>query len=113
MEDFFRQIPNTELHKRDAPAVTAPWPEIEQFALSLNGYKEIGDEPCGQLANEVLETWSQDGAIPHELTLTELRACLFFEQRRYHFGWGPYEEDMPYIRALLDSIRKKAEADED
>jgi hypothetical protein len=108
MEDPWKHISDAELRKTEVPAVTAPWPEIEYFALSLNGYRAIGDKACGVLANKVLNVWPTDKKILQSLTLTELRACLFFEQRRYHFGWGPFEEDMPYIRALLASIRDRA-----
>ena len=39
-------------------------------------------------------------------SLTDLRVCLFFEQRRWHhFGSHPDDEAMAYIRELLDRIR--------
>lgn len=109
-----RQIPNDELKKTDVPAMTASWPEIESFALSLNGYKAIPRDSCIRLANEVHEAFLEEATIPHELTLTELRACLFFEQRWYHqCDAVPEGGDLAYLRALLDSICEKAETDTD
>ena len=39
-------------------------------------------------------------------SLTDLRTCLFFEQRRWrHFGEDPEGEDMAYIREVVEKIR--------
>jgi hypothetical protein len=41
-----KNIPITKLKESDVPASDAPWPVIESFALSLNGYKAIpNDKP--------------------------------------------------------------------
>ena len=41
-------------------------------------------------------------------TLTDLRTCLFFEQRCWrHAGWDPDEETMQYIRGIVEKIRYK------
>jgi Fe-S-cluster containining protein len=41
-----KTIPITKLKESDVPASDAPWPVIESFALSLNGYKAIpNDKP--------------------------------------------------------------------
>ena len=46
-----------------------------------------------------------DGTLPDDLD--ELRAALFFEQRRYHhFGEGPDGSDLDYIEALVGAIRE-------
>jgi hypothetical protein len=38
--------------------------------------------------------------------MTELRTCLFYEQRRWrHFGEVPDEAAMSYIREVLEQIR--------
>ena len=45
--------------------------------------------------------------------LADLRACLFFEQRRWHhFGDTPDEESMTYIWALVEAIRNRVLAGE-
>ena len=41
-------------------------------------------------------------------SLTEIRTCLFFEQRRYrHFGEIPGGEEDAYIRLLMKKITEK------
>jgi hypothetical protein len=50
-----------------------------------------------------------DGSSLKNYGLTELRACLFFEQRRFrNFGWDPGPDEMCYVRALLNAIRGRA-----
>ncbi len=57
-------------------------------------------------ANQASEEYSKEGLIPD--TLTELRTCLFFEQRRWrHFGRTPDEESMIFINAILRGVREK------
>ena len=69
---------------------------LKKFALTFNVY----DLPnCGELANS-----------RSAITLTELRASLFFEQRRYrHFGYDPSGVDLDYIRKLVENIRTKVQ----
>lgn len=65
-------IDNEHLQASDVPPDTAEWKDIVQFALSFNGYKARGSfEVAGKIANE-----------RRNETLTDLRTCLFFEQRR-------------------------------
>lgn len=79
------------------------------FALSFNGYEEISTDGCGKLANRVQQEFRQDAGSLGNYGLTELRASLFFEQRRFHhFGWNPGPNELTYIRALLEAIRRKA-----
>ena len=87
-------IPNKALTIDQIPDSESGWDVIDDFALTFRGY----DLPkCGELANSRCAK-----------TLTELRASLFFEQRRYHhFGYGPSDEDLKYIRSLVKRIRVK------
>lgn len=93
-----RIIRNEELQLSDIPRDDASYEEISGFALTFDAYTHWGSfEKCAQVANE-----------RGHGTLTELRTCLFFEQRRWrHFGEAPDEEAMEYIRSLLASIRKR------
>lgn len=93
--------PNDGLRLDDIPGPEADWYTIGTFALTFNGYEECGSfEECARIANEARPT-----------TLTELRACLFFEQRRWrHFGDEPDEEDMTYIKGLVEQISTKVAA---
>jgi hypothetical protein len=104
--DYFKRIPNEKLEKADVPDATAPWAEIEMFALTFNGYEAFPDEGCANLANKVMDEFSKNAKILEKLTLTELRACLFFEQRRCrHCDEVPDADGMIYIGALLNLIR--------
>jgi hypothetical protein len=90
-----RQIENAALTTGDVPSRDADWDTISQFALTFDGYGCWGSfDKCAEIAN----------ARSHE-SLTELRTCLFFEQRRWrHFGQGPDADEMKYVRELIDKI---------
>lgn len=91
-------IPNDKLTTEMIPAADAPWDDIQSFALTFDGYTYFGS--VAKLAAAVREE-------RHE-TLSEVRACLFFEQRRLrHIGEPPDEDDLLTIRRLLALIRKK------
>ncbi len=80
----------------------------EQFALTFDGYLHCGGKLiCGELANETVITFHETGELPN-LSLADLRARLFFEQRRAHWlDDDDFELDEKYINALLDTIRQK------
>ena len=68
----------------------------ERFAHTINGYDVMGGfEPCADLANAGTPT-----------TLTELRCCLFFEQRRERWNGG-FTTNEVLIRDLPRAIRQK------
>jgi len=99
-------IANNELKSSDIPPLDAEWKDIVRFAQTFNGYLEAGSlADAGALANK------HRGAVPKTLValnLTELRICLFFEQRRWnHFGRKPEGEDLKYIRSLVEEIRSR------
>lgn len=85
----------------DIPNPDASWREIAEFALTFNGYEVWGSfEKCAEIAN-----------AKRQDSLTDLRTCLFFEQRRWrHFGEDPDGEAMAYIRALVEKIRRRVSA---
>ena len=89
-------VPNEQLRLEDVPLPDATWNEIGRFALTFHGYDACGSlHACAEIAN-----------ARRNSTLTELRACLFFEQRRFrHFGWAPTGESLRYIRSLVEKIR--------
>lgn len=92
-------ISNESLELAHIPPSDGDWKEIERFALTLNGYEAIGQR-LGDLADE----HAREGTLPVELT--ELRACLFFEQRRWrHFEAPPEGKPMAHILRLLEAIR--------
>jgi hypothetical protein len=91
-------VPDEALTLDLIPTPDASWHEIQEFALAFSGYSFHGSsEKCAEIAN----------ARRHE-TLSDLRTCLFFEQRRWHhFGRDPHDEAMVYIRSLVDGIRAR------
>ncbi len=98
MPDLATRISNQELELELIPTPSAEWEEIGRFALTFNGYEESGSfEECAHIANNRMTN-----------TLSELRTCLFFEQRRWHhFGDTPDGDSMRYLRQLIDLIRDK------
>ena len=89
-----KTIPNRELTENHIPNPDSDYQEIQEFALTFNGYDL---QNCAEIANS-----------KSAKTLTELRASLFFEQRRYrHFGYFPSGKDLNYIINLVTKIRTK------
>lgn len=88
------------------PDAEASWTDVSEFALTFDGYEVYDNaERLGEFANHTIEQWKRTGEIPQNLT--DLRACLFFEQRRFrHFGDIPEGSDMVYLRALVEAIRE-------
>jgi hypothetical protein len=100
------EIHNTDLRLDQIPPIDSDYSNIADFALSFDGYSRIKD--IGVFANKLVAEIQNDDAIVAKLTLAELRACLFYEQRRYHhYGEDPEGEDRDYINRLLLEITKR------
>ena len=105
------EVPNESLTASAVPPVTASWHTIMGFALTIDGYNAIGQKECAQLGNGGKSAVSKDAASVETLSLTELRLCLFFEQRRFnHFGHEPQDTDRMFINTPLQAIQKKIES---
>ena len=104
---MIKQIPNSELNQNDLPLPDAKWEDIQEFALSFNGYEYWGSfGKCADIANKIAEEYEQTKRL--HCSLTGLRTCLFFEQRRWrHFGYAPDEDSMKHIHALIEEIGNK------
>jgi len=100
---FGRAISNTDLVLSDVPPPDADWSKITKFALTFDGYEHCGStSKCAAIANS-----------RQNKTLSDLRTCLFFEQRRsHHCGEIPDDESMVYIRTVIQKIRAKVAAGE-
>src|ERR1022692_209497 len=96
-----RAILNSDLTPQHVPSGRADWElDFNNFALSYDGYSLWVD--VGDFANGVARNWSSSGQLPGDLD--SLRACLFFEQRRYHhFGRAPEGKEGGYVWALIDA----------
>lgn len=98
-----KQIPNGDLQVKRLPRNEADWDTIQRFALTFDAYSHWGSfDRCAEIA----ESRRRD-------TLTDVRTCLFFEQRRWrHYGEEPDMQAMIYIRALIEEIRTRVAAHE-
>ena len=90
------------------PSPHAPEVELHGFALATNGYELLGSfAACAAVANPAKEVWRATGELPD--SCTDLRVCLFFEQRRFHhFGEGFDDETLAYARAIIENLRVRA-----
>lgn len=89
------------------PGPTARWcPEINEFALTYNGYIRNGDfDMVSGIDERVRLAWERDATLPDEIGIC--RATLFFEQRRFrHLDTEPSGSDDRFIRAVLGRIRE-------
>ena len=104
MSLFPRIVPNERLVLNKIPTPESDWNVIQRFALTFNGYEAFGHDRCGELAN----ARCQGTLLESEQSLSVLRSCLFFEQRRWsHFGEAPEGHALNDIRSLLAAIRRR------
>ena len=103
-EDMHGQISESALREEYLPQRGASWREIAPFARTFNAYNKFGGhQPVADIAN-------RKARKPADCTLTELRAALFFEQRRCnHLGWDPDAAAMVHIHALVEEIRVRVQ----
>jgi len=80
----------------------------EEFALSFDAYEHWESfDKCAEIANVAVARWDYAKELP--LGLIDLKTCVFFEQRRFrHMDRVPTKEDMVYIHALVEAIRRTA-----
>ncbi|MGH7172256.1 MAG: hypothetical protein ACRELF_00500 [Gemmataceae bacterium] len=113
---------NAELTEGDISSLMKQWDErLIGFALSFDGYEytanQPGNVPASRLAGfvrPVVRVFAEIGSLPSSLSLCDLRACLFWEQRRdRHTGlWKIEGKQFDYIQALLAAIKAKIRAGE-
>ena len=100
-----------ELKLEDVPSQNAEWQEISRFAIAFNGYVWAGTtERLVAVAESCRDQFKRNGSVcPAYLSLDELRAGLFAEQRRFHhLCTDPKPDELLYIRQLVVWIRDKA-----
>jgi hypothetical protein len=99
---------NEDLVEWLVPEPASDWKTIATFALSFDGYEYLPNGACGALSEKVRQDFLKTGQLPDGLNLSDLRACLFFEQRRAnHHGHEPDAEAMSVIHALLAAISRR------
>ena len=92
------------------PAPGTPfWMEVAEFALTFDGYRYRGSG-LGTWANARVDRFHATGRLDDDLGLPDLRALLFFEQRRFrHLDDTPTGSAARYVDALLAAIPSRLE----
>ncbi len=106
------KLPNTQLLEGDLPTRHTSWINIVPFAQSFNGYEYWGSvKKCREVAHRGVELHKGNNGL--NLSLTDLRTCLFFEARRWkHLEKKPTPSGLKYIHALIDAIHERVQAKE-
>lgn len=102
-------VPHRSLSSDDVPSLRADFDDIVVFAYTFDGYERFGLEACGELANRTLASFLTDRTLPSDLD--ELRACLFFEARRWIvLEREPDTRARLYVGALLERLAERLDA---
>jgi hypothetical protein len=95
------QIQTGELRETDLPPAYGDWSDYARFAVTFSPHDR---DLCSEMGADAFARWRRTGDVPRRLE--ELRACLWFEQRRWRFvGREPDTEGMRYVGALIRAIR--------
>jgi uncharacterized protein YozE (UPF0346 family) len=101
MEDLpITLIANDTLEPATFPKRRDPFDTIVKFALTFDGYAHFGMDKCAELANTSLSNFYHSQVVPEDIN--ELRACLFFEARR----WTLYKKE-PDNKGLIYRLAKR------
>ena len=110
-------IASSDLTEGDVPSLLNEWDDrLIRLALSFDGYEytanQPGNSPAGRLAafaRPVVNSFAEGGHLPSCLSLTDLRACLFWEERRirHTMMWKMDENLREYLSAFLEAIRTR------
>ena len=102
---MINEITNFNLSENDLPPQNVEWSTLQLFALTFNGYNHWGSfEKCAEISYRYSEQYREKHLLPE--SLTDLRTCLFFEQRACrHGGHDPDAETMAYLHAIVEAIR--------
>ena len=98
----------TALEPETFPKRGAYLKDIVPLAYTFDGYAHFGREQCAEVCNAALSSYYRTDELPSELET--LRACLFFEARRWSlYDAEPDTKARIYIHALLDAIAAKVD----
>jgi hypothetical protein len=98
---YAAQIHTGELRVQDLPTTYGEWSDYARFAVT---FAPLDREQTREFATDSFARWRRTGEVPRKLE--ELRACLWFEQRRWRFmGREPDAEGMRYVGALIRAMR--------
>jgi hypothetical protein len=98
---YASQIQSGELRETDLPSGYGDWSDFARFAVT---FAPRDRDTCTVAASDAFARWRRTGELPR--TLEELRACLWYEQRRWRFlSREPDVEGMRYASALIRAMR--------
>jgi hypothetical protein len=98
---YAAHIHTGELRETDLPNSYGEWSDYARFATT---FAPRDREECRELASDAFSRWQRTGDLPR--TLEELRACLWFEHRRWRFlSREPDALGMRYVSALIRAMR--------
>lgn len=99
-------VPHEALEPEAFPKRGASFGDLTRFAFTFDGYERYGMEGCAKLANEALSRYYRTQELPApEPDL--LRACLFFEARRWQLHkQEPDTKGLLYMHALIDALAR-------
>jgi hypothetical protein len=98
---YAMQIQTGELRETDLPTAYGEWSDYAKFAVTFAPHNR---DLCSEMGADAFARWRRTGEVPRRLE--DLRACLWFEQRRWRFvGREPDTEGMRYVGALIRAMR--------
>ena len=106
-------FPTDQLTRDDVPPPlvrvddAAVFQVVNQFAHTFNGYQWAGSlEELGELYHKQHRDWMCGSVLTEDPDA--LRGYLFywFRADRHSGGYGPYPEDLVWLTALLDALRR-------
>ncbi len=101
-------IETKDLRAEMFPKQGSSFADVVVFAYTFDGYAHYGMEACAALANEALSVYYKQESLPEDISA--LRACLFFEARRWMlYGSMPDTKANIYIAALIKRLKEKLE----
>lgn len=107
MPDRPAPVPHHALRREDLPGPRAPFEEVVALAYRFDGYRAFGMRLCGEMANRALAAFQRTGELPAWLghDLDRLRACLYFEARRWIvLEREPDTRSLMYVHRLIATI---------
>src|SRR2546428_3256747 len=101
-EMYATQIQTGELRETDLPNGYGEWSDYAKFAVT---FAPRDRDLCSEADSVAFARWRRTGDVPR--TLEELRACLWYEQRRWRIlGHEPDTAAPGYIWAPLRAERQ-------
>jgi hypothetical protein len=110
VNNYVKEIRNDALNECDIPMSDANWDEVSKFAQSFKGYEywDSLEEHAVKILKRGLKVYDEKRQLHIELSLTELRTCLFFHQQHLQYeNLVPDDQEINYIHALVEAIHEK------